>query len=161
MLKLERHVNENMISCNNGNEIERIRNNRTLGFSSPLQSTIATISSSIFPQQTYLTATINSPLHNHSRYHIRLFTTSKNDKSNNKEAAESKSDPESKDPETHNPTQIQELVENTVESVRPIVESAEANLKKAADVVRLGDLASVYGIVFLVFLIITLPFVAR
>ncbi|KAG7357786.1 hypothetical protein IV203_014373 [Nitzschia inconspicua] len=61
----------------------------------------------------------------------------------------------------NNSIRIQELVDTTVKSVRPIVESAEVNLKKAADVVRLQDLGTLYGIVLLVFLIVTTPFVAR
>lgn len=57
--------------------------------------------------------------------------------------------------------QIQEFMDTTVESVRPIVESAEVNLKKAVDIIRLQDLGTLYGIVLLVFLVITTPFVAR
>ncbi|KAG7340998.1 hypothetical protein IV203_022949 [Nitzschia inconspicua] len=62
---------------------------------------------------------------------------------------------------SNNSSSIQELVDTTVKSVRPIVESAEVNLKKAADVVRLQDLGTLYGIVLLVFLVVTTPFVAR
>ena len=149
---------------NNSRDFEKARSSDALngaleGYTTPVPPT--TILNATFSQPFCNISSIHSPYQPHSRYQIRLFTTSKNDNISNEKGAETNKDPESKDAAIHNPTQIQELMENTVESVRPIVESAEANLKKAADVVRLGDLASVYGIVFLVFLIMTLPFVAR
>lgn len=108
-------------------------------------------------------------IRNHPRQ-IRSFSSLKNDK----DTKDSEASPAAGD--SHNPhpsdkpkagagssgmPQIQEFMDTTVESVRPIVESAEVNLKKAVDIIRLQDLGTLYGIVLLVFLVITTPFVAR
>jgi hypothetical protein len=127
--------------------------NCKLESSAPTISTPSSMCHNKWLQRPYVTR--NSSLqHVHSRgRQICFLTTFKNDK---------KDDNSSKTTiHANNSKQIQELMENTVETVCPIVESAEANLKRAADVVSLGDLVSVYGMVFLVFVIITLPFVAR
>lgn len=167
-------TNDNIIRSNMITDRIRVNSNplnmQLLGSQPPfpIMSSISKIS----PQQTRLVSTIQCPILQHpARHQIRFLTTSKSDKTGKE--GESKSDTEEKS------KPIQELVDSTVESVRPIVESAEENLKKAADnvrpivesaeqnlkkaadIVRLGDLASVYGTVFLVFLIITAPFVAK
>jgi hypothetical protein len=92
---------------------------------------------------------------------VRCFTTSKNDNKPENDPEKSSNNPPQHHDSKHGMPHIQEIVDTTMESVRPIVHSAEVNLKKAADVVRLQDLGTLYGIVLLVFLIITTPYVAR
>jgi hypothetical protein len=53
------------------------------------------------------------------------------------------------------------LVDSTVSSVRPIVGSAEATIKRAVQEWNTSDLISVYGIVFLIIAIVTAPLMAR
>jgi hypothetical protein len=56
---------------------------------------------------------------------------------------------------------LQGLVDSTVSSVRPIVGSAEATIKRAVQEWNTGDLLSVYGIVFLIIAIVSAPLMAR
>jgi len=56
---------------------------------------------------------------------------------------------------------IQEFMVSTVSTVRPIVGSAEASIKRAVEELSTGDLLSVYGIVFLIILIAVAPSMIR
>lgn len=59
---------------------------------------------------------------------------------------------------THN---LKGFVDSTVSSVRPIVGTAEATIKRAVQEWNTSDLLSVYGIVFLIIAISTAPLMAR
>jgi hypothetical protein len=97
----------------------------------------------------------------------RFFTASTDDKTRDENSIvdnrtkSTTSDHHKKDEPTGSLPPIQEFVDSTVETVRPIVESAEMNIRKAADIVRLQDLGTLYGVVLLVFLVLTTPFVTR
>merc|ERR1719162_1227051 len=60
-----------------------------------------------------------------------------------------------------NNNKIQELMDSTVSTVRPIVGSAEATIKRTVEKLSTGDLMSVYGIMFLLFVITTAPYMIR
>jgi len=56
---------------------------------------------------------------------------------------------------------IQTFMNSTVSTVRPIVGSAEATIKRAVEELSTGDLLSVYGIVFLIVFIAVAPSMIR
>lgn len=60
-----------------------------------------------------------------------------------------------------NNNKIQKLMDSTVSTVRPIVGSAEATIKRTVEKLSTGDLMSVYGIMFLLFVITTAPYMIR
>ena len=141
-----------------------------------------TTTNSYFPQSNLLHLPLNSIiLSTRQRQRqgiVRSFTTSKNknndDNKNNEDVNNSKNKPEQSEtspssskndnstgqqqPHPHGQIHIQEFMDNTVSTVRPIVDST---IKKAKDTLNTGDLLSVYSIVFLIFLIVTAPYVAR
>jgi hypothetical protein len=142
---------------------------------------LSTTTSSYFPQSTLLRFPLNSIILSSRQRQgiVRSFTTSKNNNGSNEETNNNNNKPEQSETSSsssssskndnntgqqqqqqhqHGQMPIQEFMDSTVSSVRPIVDST---IKKAKDTLNTGDLLSVYSIVFLIFLIITAPYVAR
>jgi hypothetical protein len=136
----------------------------------PLKSTGFVTSNIYRPESTLSSLSCTST----RQRQIRCFTTSKNNDNSdqtttggndkNKTEETVAKDREGSDgrnqeqPHHHHQIPIQEFMDHTVSSVRPLVDST---IQRAKDTLNTGDLLSVYSIVFLIFLILTAPYVAR
>jgi hypothetical protein len=147
---------------------EQRRRNSPSNYVLPISSTFSCYCPTKLRQQSFLTLNPQRSIYLLENLpQKRCFTASKDYKTRGDSSSLDKSTNcttplhRKRDESTGGLPPIQEIVDSTVETVRPIVESAEMNLRKAVDIVRLQDLGTLYGVVLLVFLVVTTPFVAR